>query len=196
MVTNISNTPLSTGLTNNLSLSRSNLSISTKDSSVYYAKKGEPIYMKEMDADEDGVITFDEFKDYCQANGISSKEMVRMLQTRAAYHLNKDREKAEKKSKEEKSKDSQNKADTEFVYAKEGDLRYDELMDYNSDGKVTYKEYFEYCKEHSKSKQEKSDTIIDENNEEEFKTINKGQAINAYSEAETQIIDSLIECEA
>ena len=35
-----------------------------------YATKGEPMYQKEMDADEDGVITFKEFMDYCDENGI------------------------------------------------------------------------------------------------------------------------------
>ena len=52
------------------------------NNTAYYAKKGEPMYVKEMDADEDGIVSFDEFKDYCQANGISSKEMVRMVEMR------------------------------------------------------------------------------------------------------------------
>ena len=35
-----------------------------------YATKGEPMYQKEMDADEDGVITLKEFMDYCDEKGI------------------------------------------------------------------------------------------------------------------------------
>ena len=40
------------------------------NNSAYYAKKGEPMYIKEMDADEDGIISFDEFKSYCDEKGI------------------------------------------------------------------------------------------------------------------------------
>ena len=57
----------------------------TANQTAEYAKKGEPMYMAEMDADEDGVVTLDEFKDYCGSKGISSKAMVKMTQMAAAY---------------------------------------------------------------------------------------------------------------
>lgn len=192
MVLNITNTPLSITSNSMPSFGLNNLNVNKNNSSAYYAKKGEPMYIKDMDGDEDGVITFDEFRDYCKANDISKKDMIKMLDARMAYHMSKDREKAERKAKEE---DSQNKT-TEFVYAKEGDTQYDERMDYNNDGQVTYKEYLEYCKEHSKQKQEKSNTVVDENNPDEFKTINVGEVLNTYSDLEGGVLEYQVECEA
>ena len=117
------------------------------NNTAYYAKKGEPMYMKEMDADEDGVVTIDEFKYYCQANNISPKEMLRMLEMGNAYRTMQAQKKASNKiESSQKSDDS----DDEAVYAKKGDAKYDEAMDANSDDKITYKEYVEYCRENAK----------------------------------------------
>lgn len=162
-----------------------------KNDSAYYAKKGEPMYLKDMDSDEDGIISFEEFKDYCQANGISSKDMMKMLKARMEYHMNKNREKIENS----KNTNSGSKTNNATVYAKEGDTKYDARMDYNNDGKVTYKEYLEYCKEHSQQKSQKSNTIIDKSSDEEFKTINTTNVINSYSETELQACEGKIECE-
>ena len=73
------------------------------NNTAYYAKKGEPMYVKEMDADEDGIVSFEEFKDYCQANGISSKEMVRMVEMANSYRTMQAQKKAEKEIKENSS---------------------------------------------------------------------------------------------
>ena len=78
-----------------------------------YATKDEPMYQKEMDTDEDGVITFKEFMDYCDENGIEYKERVLMLNNRMTYQLNKKAaESSEKVQQEaEKAKETENTED-------------------------------------------------------------------------------------
>ncbi len=115
-----------------------------KNNNVYYAKKGEVIYDKKMDSDEDGIVTFDEFKDYCAQNNIAQDEINKMLKNwvtlRAAQKI--------EKNNEEINKENNNKLQIkETIYAKRGDLKYDDRMDLNSDEKVTYQEYIRYCKE-------------------------------------------------
>ena len=55
------NSNFNTMKTNNLNFNNHK----TNNNAAYYAKKGEPMYMKEMDADEDGVVSFEEFRNYC-----------------------------------------------------------------------------------------------------------------------------------
>ena len=62
-----------------------NFGMRTINNTCFYAKKGEPSYMKAMDADEDEVVSFEEFKDYCEKNGISSKDMAKMIQIASSY---------------------------------------------------------------------------------------------------------------
>ena len=42
---------------------------------------------------------------------------------------------------------TQQSNETEAVYAKEGDSKYDEAMDENADGVITYEEYLAYVQE-------------------------------------------------
>ena len=116
-----------------------------------YATKDEPMYQKEMDTDEDGVITFKEFMDYCDENGIGYKERVLMLNNRMTYQLNKKAaESSEKVQQEaEKAKETENTEEnnnSEKVYARKGDSNYEEVIDGNDDGTITYAEYMEYCR--------------------------------------------------
>ena len=165
------------------------------NNSAYYAKKGEPMYMKEMDADEDGTISFDELKDYCKANGISSKEMVKMVEIANSYRTMQGEKKAEKKVKENSSDDKKatKEVESEAVYAKRGDGKYDEAMDTNNDDKVSYKEYIEYCKEHSQPQEQKSDTRVSESEDGEFKTTSTGKAINSYTQSETESAENFVD---
>lgn len=152
------------------------------NNSAYYAKKGEPMYLKEMDADEDGIISLDEFRDYCKEKGFSSNKITKMLETAVMYRtLMKDKD----------NKD--NKGNKEIVYAKRGDGKYDEAMDTNNDDKVSYKEYIEYCKEHSQPQEHKSDTEISESGEGEFKTTSLSKAAQAYANTENGVPESRIE---
>lgn len=173
---NISNN--SFGLNTNFSQQVSLNSNLQKNNSAYYAKKGEPMYLKEMDADEDGIVSFDEFKDYCKEQGISTKEMVKMVEMANSYRTMQSQKKTSKNI--QKSSPDTKEIESEAVYAKRGDAKYDEVMDINNDDKITYKEYIEYCREHSKTKEKKSSASDDEN----VKSSKSSKAINAYSEKE------------
>lgn len=159
------------------------------NNTAYYAKKGEPMYVKEMDADEDGIVSFDEFKDYCQANGISSKEMVRMVEMANSYRTMQ----AQGVNKKSNAKRKEQEVESEAVYAKRGDGKYDEAMDTNNDDKVSYKEYIEYCKEHSQPQEQKSDTKVSESEDGEFKTRGKYKdAIRLYTQKEADTAKNFV----
>ena len=158
---------------------------------TYYAKKGEPMYMKEMDADEDGIVSLDEFKDYCKEKGISSKEMTKMVQMANSYRtlMNETRTNSEKNpvdSNVNELLEKINSKNNDKTYAIRGDDKYDEAMDSNGDDKVTYKEYIDYCVEHVKNKEQKSDTKIEQTENGEFRTTSAGKAVNAYARSEAQ----------
>ena len=165
------------------------------NNTAYYAKKGEPMYMEEMDSDEDGIVSFDEFKDYCQANGISSKEMTKMAQLASSYRTMQAQKKAEKEIKENLSdeKNTIKEIESEAVYAKRGDGKYDEAMDINNDDKVSYKEYIEYCKEHSQPQEQKSDTKAEITEDGEFKITSTGKAINSYAQSEIESAENFVD---
>lgn len=175
--------------------------IHSKSSSAYYAKKGEPMYIKEMDADEDGIVSFEEFRDYCDEKGIPVAERIKMTQMASSYRMMQTQKKAAEKAKKEDEAEKQTETDNESeketaaVYAKRGDGKYDELMDANNDDKITYKEYIEYCREHSKPQEEKANTKAETTEDGEFKTTSSGKAINAYSQQEFQPAEGRVEDE-
>ena len=77
---------------------------------------------------------------------------------------------------------------SEFIHQLENSKRvlmgnrenYDEEIDANSDGRITYKEYMDYCKENADYKQAKSQTTIKRDNNL-FETFSPGKIIDAYS---------------
>ena len=176
-------------------------SMTNGNTNAYFAKKGEPMYMKEMDADEDGIVSFDEFKDYCHENGISAKEMVRMVEMGNSYREMMNN--TQKSSKKTNPIDSQvnellekiNSKTNDKVYAVRGDDKYDEVMDSNSDDKITYKEYIEYCVEHAKTNEQKSNTKVEQTENGGFKISSAGKALNAYAQAKAQPTESMFEYE-
>ena len=189
---------LQTSSINNKSL---NSGIKNNTSEPYYAKKGEPMYMKEMDADEDGVVSLDEFRDYCKENNISTKQMINMVQMASNYRT--------LQAEEEVSKNIENKTtnnitpveidtntSTGSVYAEKGDSKYDPAMDSNSDDKITYKEYLDYCKEHAKTSEKKSDTKVEQTDDGSFKTSSASKAANAYAASESEAPEGKYEFEA
>lgn len=175
----------------------SNLAMKNNNKSVYYAKKGEPMYMKEMDEDEDGIVSIDEFRDYCKVNGISGKKMTEMLMLANSYRVTQEQKKKEENKKQSKSENQneEKEIETEAIYAKRGDSKYDETMDLNNDDKVSYKEYIEYCQEHAKTKDKKSDTKISELEDEVFKTINTVKILNSYVQSETELENNFVDKE-
>ena len=46
-----------------------------------YAKDGEPRYDEAMDYDGDGVVTMEEYQQYCEENNISTDEQVQAVQS-------------------------------------------------------------------------------------------------------------------
>ena len=69
-------------------------------------------------------------------------------------------------------------------------------MDSNGDDKITYKEYIDYCVEHVKTQEQKSDTRVEQTENGEFKTTSYGKAIKAYAGAESESVQSMFEYEA
>lgn len=80
--------------------------VSIKQESPIYARKGEPTYVAQMDSDEDGTITFDEFREYCKENELSSDEVLKLLEARNAWKLLQAKKEAQDEEEEEESCDS------------------------------------------------------------------------------------------
>ena len=169
------------GLQSNFNTKINGLNSNSNKTSAYYAKKGEPMYMKEMDSDDDGIVSFDEFKEYCQSNGISTREMVSMSKLASSYRTMQAQKKAFK-SINNQSDTKPKEIDNEAVYAKRGDGKYDSVMDKNNDDKVSYKEYMEYCRDRAKTSEQKSNTKFEETEDGELKITNPGKAVKAYSQ--------------
>lgn len=155
-------------LTNFLATQKSALSsnlnkVSTSNSSqsstgIVLAKKGDSGYIEAMDADGDGEITFEEFNDYCEANGVSMEEKIKlaslMIGSKTQTKLvTKAAENQEEIASDES--DSQEEDENEqSIYAKKGDDKYNEVMDTNKNGIVTYQEYMEYCNKRAKDSEQ------------------------------------------
>lgn len=170
-------------------------------SDAYFAKKGEPMYMQEMDADEDGIVSFDEFKDYCKDKGISSKQMAKMVQMGNSYRelMNQMQKSGEKSNlvniQAGDLLEKINSKNDDKIYAVRGDDKYNEAIDANADDKITYKEYVDYCVEHAKTNEQKSNTRVVQTENGEFRTSSSGKAVNAYARSEAQPVQSMFEYE-
>lgn len=117
---------------------------------IVIAKKGDSGYIKQMDLDDDGEISLEEFNKYCEENGVSEKEKMRMFQMMQTSKTNSklvDKAAEQNKPKENKPSESENTA----VYARKGDDNYNEAMDTNRNDVVTYQEYMEYCNKRTKA---------------------------------------------
>lgn len=124
-------------------------------SQTILAKKGQAGYLKEMDLDEDGKISLEEFNEYCETNGIGAKEKLALVSAMLAANSNS--KIAKETTKQDEAENKSNSSEDNAVYAKEGDEKYDEAMDENSNGVVTYAEYLKYINEKDKTK-ENNDT--------------------------------------
>lgn len=162
------------------------------NSNSYYAKKGEPMYQEDMDSDRDGIVTFDEFKDYCKVNNISSKDMTDMMEMRMAYRMSQIAERTAY-STSEKNKSVNN---LDLIYANDGDTKYDSELDINDDSKISYTEYLRYCAQNARMEAKNSDTKIVENNKKQFMTVSYGHASNAYNKVESETPEGKIESKA
>ncbi len=63
-----------------MSLSNNNGTAQNNKPAVY-AKEGEPRYNEDMDLDGDGVVTMEEYQQYCEENNISTDEQIQNVQS-------------------------------------------------------------------------------------------------------------------
>lgn len=160
---------LDTTKNNSTNLTTNTASTTQSSTGIVLAKKGESGYIEGMDSDNDGEITMEEFNEYCEANGVSGKDKVKLMTLMASAQTNtKLTEKASKSAQEniENATDStedttseDDSTDTQgAIYARKGDDNYNEAMDKNTNGVVTYQEYMEYCNEKAKNSNKNSST--------------------------------------
>lgn len=135
-------------------------------SKIILAKKGQVGYMQAMDTDNDGQISLAELNAYCEENGVSEKEKLALITAMQSSKLNKqivkenvDDQKVNDDKKEQETAEDKN------AYATKGDDKYNEEMDYNKNGVVSYAEYLKYKSEHG----DKSEDFSEEN-EDNLKT--------------------------
>lgn len=152
-------------------------SMNSKAKGAVYAEKGQPMYQKDMDKDEDGIITLQEFNDYCDENDISYAQRKQMLENRLQYQLNTEHAKASEEVRKIQP-------EIEKVYAEEGDEEYDKAMDEDGDGKVTYDEYMKYCNEQEETKEKEPSNAKMEREDEEVVIKNPVKAVSTYEQTE------------
>jgi hypothetical protein len=158
----------------------------------YYAKKGEPMYQEDMDSDSDGVVSYDEFKEYCKENNISSKDIADMIDMRMAYRMSQYAEETFKKANFNDIKTG----NLDLIYANDGDGNYDAEIDSNKDLKISYSEYLRYCEQNAKMEAKKSDTKVVEDNKNRFMTVSFGHASNAYNRVQAYAPEGKVESKA
>lgn len=124
---------------------------------VILAKKGQGGYIKEFDLDNDGKISLEEFNKYCEENGIDGKDKVRLLTLMQTANSD---EKIAKETLEDTEKSS-DKVKNNAIYAKKGDEKYEEAMDENKNGEITYAEYYKYMQEKDKTTKSEEENLND-----------------------------------
>lgn len=136
-------------------------------SKIIITKKGQAGYMPQMDLDDDGQISLEEFNKYCEENGISEKEKVALLTVmnygKRDAKVAEESEDASKEINGEEEKETENDEENEMnVYARKGDEKYNEKMDENENGVVTYAEYMKYLRDRGeKSAESDSDYQVE-----------------------------------
>lgn len=86
----------------------------------------------------------------------------------------------------------QQPTDTQPHYAVKGDENYDEAMDIDGDGTITYDEYMEYCKKNAVSTNTEAKTIV-QRDSDTVRTLNVGKAFETYARADfTGLTQSMI----
>ena len=104
---------------------------SNKSGNVVLARKNDPGYMKSMDYDNDGVITMEDFNQYCEKNSIDGNGRLRLL---TIILLSKTTSEIKKEIQEKNPQDFNDKnKETDSQFAKE-----------NNGEKISYQEYIEY----------------------------------------------------
>lgn len=163
-----------------------------KNETGYYAKKGEPMYMEEMDEDEDGVVTLDEFREYCKNNNISTRSMIKMSQSAATYRIMQ----AEEESIDYISKLIPNISpkvkQSDSAYKKQTENQYN-ISNNTNDKKVSYREYMEYCEQNSVQNGFKANAKVEDSDDGVLKISNRGKALKLYKDSEDDSVKNTFE---
>lgn len=147
-----------------------------------YAQKGEPMYMADMDSDEDGTVTLDEFKDYCKSKNINTREMVKMSKLASAYRTLK----SENEAIDYISKLIPNvfpkvkQADSNSAFKTQSENKYNISTDADSSKKVSYKDYLEYCEQNAVPQKIQDGAKLEETNDGSIKITHTNKAVNIY----------------
>ena len=158
-----------------------------------YAKKGEPMYMEEMDSDGDGVVTLDEFKAYCKDNGINTKQMIKMSQMASLYRTMQ----AETEAIDSISKFTPNispyikQTNNESAHVKDSENKFNISADPNNDKMVSYKEYIEYCEQNAEQQKINPDT--EKTEDKDSKNLNYNKAVSKYKSSKNHGVVSTFE---
>ena len=159
-----------------------------------YAKKGEPMYMEEMDSDGDGVVSLDEFRDYCKSKNISTKKMIQMSQMASTYRTMQ----AENQTIDYISKLIPNtapkvkQADSNQSHTNN---KFNISNDPNNDKNVSYKEYMAYCEQNTVRHELKSNVKTEETDDGALKIKNSAKSINSYLKNEKHSLLNTFETE-
>lgn len=173
---------------------RTNNGYDIKDRTAEYAKKGEPMYMEEMDSDRDGVVSLDEFRDYCKSKNISTKKMIQMSQMASTYRTMQ----AENQTIDYISKLIPNtapkvkQADSNQSHTNN---KFNISNDPNNDKNVSYKEYMAYCEQNTVRHELKSNVKTEETDDGALKIKNSAKSINSYLKNEKHSLLNTFETE-
>ena len=88
----------------------------------------------------------------------------------------------------------------EKIFAKKGQDNYNEAMDFNGDGVVTYDEYMRYCEENAVSQYSKNPSIkfvstVSDVDSGQIRPIHIGRALDTYSHFGEEELKSYLETE-
>ena len=146
---------------------------------IVLANKGDMGYMQVVDMDGNGIITLDEFDEYCDKNEITDEARLKLMTVMTCAKKNDAiiGEQVEKAEEKEENKEKENRN----IYARRGEEKYVEEMDENKDSVVTYDEYINYCEKYASSNKEEDEKGV---KSKEF-----SEALKAYSEYKTQEVE-------
>ena len=162
-----------------------------------YAEKGEPMYMEDMDSDKDGVVTLDEFRNYCKEKNINSNAMMKMSKAASSYRVMK----AEESSIDNISKLIPNvhpnlkQTESKSGFLKQTENQYNISNDPNKTKNVSYQEYMKYCQQNTTANNLKTNTKVENSQNGAFKVSSSGKAVNSYKNSESNALRSTFEKE-
>ena len=92
------------------------------------------------------------------------------------------------------------KEEQEKVFAKKGEDNYNEVMDFNGDGIITYDEYMKYCEDNAVSQYSKNPSYtfvstVQNTDGQSIRPIHIGRALDTYSHFGEESLKPYIETE-